>query len=74
MTENTILTLAAGHTEIEVWTLGARLNAATWDGETDLLNGAFSEEGQLALSCELATALCLGSSGRKRTKSTTIFT
>ena len=44
MTENTILTLTAGRTEIEVWTLGARLNAATWDGEANLLDGAATEE------------------------------
>ena len=42
MTDNTILTLAAGRTEIEVWTLGARLNAARWTGLSDLLDGATS--------------------------------
>ena len=40
MTENTILHLSEGRTDIEVWTLGARLNAARFDGMADLLNGA----------------------------------
>lgn len=44
MTDNTILALEAGRCLIEVWTLGARLNAATWDGETGLLDGASSPE------------------------------
>ncbi|NNE81719.1 MAG: galactose mutarotase [Silicimonas sp.] len=42
MTDNTILALSAGRTSIEVWTLGARLNAATWDGDTGLVDGAAS--------------------------------
>ena len=44
MTETTILTLTRGRTSIEVWTIGARLNAATWDGETGLLDGASTVE------------------------------
>ena len=40
MTENAILTLTKGCTSIEVWTLGARLNAASWNGVTGLLDGA----------------------------------
>ena len=44
MTDNSILTLAKGRTSIEVWSLGARLNAASWDGKTGLLDGASTVE------------------------------
>lgn len=40
MTENTILTLTSGSMSIEVWTIGARLNAATWNGHSGLLDSS----------------------------------
>lgn len=40
MTDNTILTLKNGAMSIELWTLGARLNAAAWNGHDGLLDGS----------------------------------
>lgn len=40
MTKNTILTLTSGNMSIELWTIGARLNAATWNGHAGLLDGS----------------------------------
>ncbi|MDA8586867.1 galactose mutarotase [Rhodobacteraceae bacterium] len=40
MTDNSILTLTAGAMSIELWTTGARLNAATWNGHGNLLDGS----------------------------------
>lgn len=39
-TENQIITLRSGNTEIEIWTIGARLNAVSWAGFSGLLEGA----------------------------------
>ena len=40
MTE--ILTLSAGRTELELWTLGARINGVRFDGSDNLLDGSAS--------------------------------
>jgi len=40
MTNNTILTLTSGNMSIELWTTGARLNAASWNGHDGLLDGS----------------------------------
>jgi aldose 1-epimerase len=44
MTENTILILKSGRTTLDLWTLGARINAVTWDGSASLLDGSTSED------------------------------
>lgn len=38
--ENTILTLSEGATSIDVWTIGARLNAVSWNGFKGLVDGS----------------------------------
>ena len=44
MTDNTILTLTEGDTSIEVWTLGARLNAVHWQDSPSLVAGSHTVE------------------------------
>lgn len=41
---NQIITLSAGATRIEIWTIGARLNAVTWNGYEALVDGSRSAE------------------------------
>jgi aldose 1-epimerase len=40
--DNRILTLAEGATSIDVWTIGARLNAVSWNGHDGLIDGSAS--------------------------------
>ena len=43
MTENTVLALKSGRTTLDLWTLGARINAVTWDGSASLVDGSSTE-------------------------------
>lgn len=40
--ENRIIRLSAGTTEIEVWSIGARLNGVIWNGSDNFVDGASS--------------------------------
>ena len=43
-TENEIITLHAGSMRIDVWTIGARLNAVSWNGIDGMVDGAETPE------------------------------
>ena len=43
-TTNRIIPLSAGRTDIEIWTIGARMNAVFWAGSDSLLDGAATPE------------------------------
>ena len=43
-TENEIIALSAGSMQIDVWTIGARLNAVSWNGIDGMVDGAETPE------------------------------